>query len=43
MLFRSIKDKQGVENVVADHLSRVKVESHFEEAQINDEFPNNAL
>ncbi|RVW29426.1 Retrovirus-related Pol polyprotein from transposon 17.6 [Vitis vinifera] len=27
-----IKDKQGVENVVADHLSRVKVESHFEEA-----------
>ncbi|RVW89451.1 Retrovirus-related Pol polyprotein from transposon 17.6 [Vitis vinifera] len=38
-----IKDKQGVENVVADHLSRVKVESHFEEAQINDEFPNDAL
>ena len=31
-----IKDKQGVENVVADHLSRVKVESHFEEAQINE-------
>ena len=38
-----IKDKQGVENVVVDHLSRVKVESHFEEAQINDEFPNDAL
>ncbi|RVW34657.1 Retrovirus-related Pol polyprotein from transposon 17.6 [Vitis vinifera] len=38
-----IKDKQGVEKVVADHLSRVKVESHFEEAQINDEFPNDAL
>ena len=38
-----IKDKQGVENVVADHLSRVKVESHFEEAQINDEFPDDAL
>ncbi|RVW81639.1 Retrovirus-related Pol polyprotein from transposon 17.6 [Vitis vinifera] len=36
-------DKQGVENVVADHLSRVKVESHFEEAQINDEFPDDAL
>ncbi|RVW91450.1 Retrovirus-related Pol polyprotein from transposon 17.6 [Vitis vinifera] len=30
-------------NVVADHLSRVKVESHFEEAQINDEFPDDAL
>ena len=29
--------------MVADHLSRVKVESHFEEAQINDEFPNDAL
>ena len=38
-----IKDKQGVENVVANHLSRVKVESHFEEAQINDEFPDDAL
>ena len=38
-----IKDKQGVENVVADHLSRVKVESHFEEAQINDEFLDDAL
>ena len=38
-----IKDKQEVENMVVDHLSRVKVESHFEEAQINDEFPNNAL
>ncbi|RVW82392.1 Retrovirus-related Pol polyprotein from transposon 17.6 [Vitis vinifera] len=36
-------DKQGVENVVADHLSRVKVESHFEEAQINDEFPDDTL
>ena len=31
-----IKDKQGVENVVVDHFFRVKVESHFEEAQIND-------
>ncbi|RVW72679.1 Gag-Pol polyprotein [Vitis vinifera] len=38
-----IKDNQGVENVVVDHLSRVKVESHFEEAQINDEFPDDAL
>ena len=38
-----IKDKQGVENVVVDHLSRVKVESYFEEAQINDEFPDDAL
>ena len=38
-----IKDKQGVENVVANHLSRVKVESHFEKAQINDEFPDDAL
>ena len=38
-----IKDKQGVENVVADHLSWVKVESNFEEAQINDEFLDDAL
>ena len=38
-----IKDKQGVENVVIDHLSQVKVEPHFEEAHINDEFPNDAL
>ena len=29
--------------MVTDHLSRVKVESHFEEAQINDEFPDDAL
>ena len=27
-----IKDKQGVENLVVDHLSQVKVKSHFEEA-----------
>ena len=27
-----IKDKQGVDNVVVDHLSQVKVESHFKEA-----------
>ena len=38
-----IKDKQGVENVVADHLSQVKVESQFKEAQINDKFLNYAL
>ncbi|KAL6340109.1 hypothetical protein AAG906_038944 [Vitis piasezkii] len=37
------EDKQGVENVVVDHLSQVKVEPHFEEAQINDEFPDDAL
>ena len=30
-------------NVVVDHLSWVRVESHFEEAQINDEFPDYAL
>ena len=29
--------------MVTDHLSKVKVESHFEEAQINDEFPDDAL
>ncbi|KAL6328471.1 hypothetical protein AAG906_038346 [Vitis piasezkii] len=38
-----IKDKQGVENVVANHISRVKVESHFEKAQINHEFPDDTL
>ncbi|RVW83518.1 hypothetical protein CK203_054207 [Vitis vinifera] len=37
------EDKQGVDNVVADHLSQVKVESHFKEAKINDEFPDDAL
>ena len=29
--------------MVANHLSRVKVESHSEEAQINDEFLDDAL
>ena len=37
------KDKQWVENVVADHLSRVKVELHFKRAHINDDFPDDAL
>ena len=38
-----IKDEQGVENVVVDHLSRVRVESYFEEVQINDEIPDDEL
>ena len=29
--------------MVVDHLSRVRVKSHFNDAQINDEFPNDAL
>ncbi|RVW64354.1 hypothetical protein CK203_047023 [Vitis vinifera] len=36
-------DEQGVENVVVDHLSRVRVESYFEEVQINDEIPDDEL
>ena len=29
--------------MVANHLSQVRLESHFEEPQINDEFPDDAL
>ena len=36
-----IKDKKGIENLVADHLSRL--EGHINEVQINDNFPDERL
>ena len=36
-----IKDKKGMENLVADHLSWL--EGHIQEVQINDKFPNEQL
>ena len=38
-----IKDKKGVENVVADHLSRLTVAHDTHSAPINDEFPEESL
>jgi ribonuclease HI len=38
-----IKDKKGVENVVADHLSRLTFEEVKEEIPIRDSFPNEQL
>ncbi|KAL6315813.1 hypothetical protein AAG906_008199 [Vitis piasezkii] len=37
------KDKKGVENVVANHLSRISVEHIPESPPINEEFPDDAL
>ena len=34
-----IKDKKGVENVVADHLSRLAIAHNFHGFPINDDFP----
>jgi len=39
----TIKDKKGVENVVADHLSRLTTESSFDITPINDSFPDDFL
>jgi len=39
----TIKDKKGTENVVADHLSRLTVDSTFDITQINDYFPDESL
>ena len=38
-----IKDKKGVENVVADHLSRLTLPHDTHSAPINDEFPEESL
>ena len=38
-----IRDKKGMENVVADHLSRLEVQSQVDEVQINDYFPDEQL
>ena len=37
------KDKKGVENVVADHLSRLTIAHDTHSAPINDEFPEESL
>jgi hypothetical protein len=39
----TIKDKKGVENVVADHLSRLTNESTIDLTPINDSFPDDFL
>ncbi|CAL8135446.1 unnamed protein product [Prunus armeniaca] len=39
----TIKDKKGVENVVADHLSRLVFDESFENTPINDSFPDEQL
>ena len=38
-----IKDKKGVENVVADHLSRLTIGHNTHSPPINDEFPEESL
>ena len=38
-----IKDKKGVENVVADHLSRLTIAYDTHSPPINDEFPEESL
>jgi hypothetical protein len=39
----TIKDKKGTENVVADHLSRLTIDSTSNIMQINDYFPDEYL
>ena len=38
-----IKDKKGVENVVADHLSRLTIAHNTHNPPINDEFPEESM
>ena len=38
-----IRDKKGVENVVADHLSRLTITHNTHNPLINDEFPEESL
>ena len=38
-----IKDKKGIENVVADHLSRLTIAHNTHSPPINDEFPEESL
>ncbi|RVW18341.1 Transposon Ty3-G Gag-Pol polyprotein [Vitis vinifera] len=38
-----IRDKKGVENVVADHLSRLVIAHNFHVLPINDDFPEESL
>ena len=38
-----IRDKRGVENVIADHLSRLTIAHNTHNPPINDEFPEESL
>ena len=38
-----IRDKKGVENVVADHLSRLTIAHNTHNPLINDQFPEESL
>ena len=38
-----IIDKKGVENVVADHLSRLTIAHNIHSPPVNDEFPEESL
>ena len=38
-----IRDKKGVENVIADHLSRLTIAHNTHNPPINDEFPEESL
>ena len=38
-----IRDKKGVENVVADHLMRLTIAHNTHNPPINDEFPEESL
>ena len=40
---RQIRDKKGVENVVADNLSRLTIVHNTHNSPINDEFPEESL
>ncbi|RVW12575.1 Retrovirus-related Pol polyprotein from transposon 17.6 [Vitis vinifera] len=42
-IYHSIKDKKGVENVVADHLSRLAIADNSHNLPINDDFPKESL
>jgi len=39
----TIKDKKGTENIVANHLSRLTIDSTSDITQINDYFPDESL
>jgi len=39
----TIKDKKGTKTVVADHLSRLTIDSTSDTTQINDYFPDESL
>ena len=40
---QQIRDKKGVENVIADHLSRLTIAHNTHSPPINDEFPKESL